>query len=56
METEKEEKIVIFVWADGTWCEPSELHEYGHKSDDYSKIRCYAGDEEDAVMHFTRNR
>lgn len=28
----------IFVWADGSWCYRYEIHEYGHKSDDYEVL------------------
>lgn len=28
----------ILLWPDGTWCYRHDLHEMGHKSDDYEVI------------------
>lgn len=32
------------VWPDGSFCEPDELHEMAHKSDDYAVLFAYEWD------------
>ena len=34
--TNPEATIPIYIWPDDSWCEPNELNELTHKSDDYS--------------------
>lgn len=29
---------VIYVWADGTWCESDELEQMSHMSDDFATV------------------
>lgn len=36
---------VIAEWPDGFWCEMSELHEMGHRSDDYQVLKVLSYDE-----------
>lgn len=45
----------ICVWPDGTFCDPDELHEMTHMSDDYAKV-AVGDDEEDeaAAMRHVR--
>ena len=47
-------KITILVWADGTWCYEDQLQEFSHLSDDYSRVRCDEGSEEEAAQVFNR--
>lgn len=48
-------KDTICVWADGTFCESSELEQYSHMSDDYATIyRCDELMDEDLVDMYMR--
>lgn len=45
----------IYVWADGTWCEPCELSQMSHMSDDYATVIVLDGEEyDDAAMRHVK--
>jgi len=51
---DSQEKSELYVWPDGTWCYVDEINEFGHMSDDYAKVICDIGLEEEAVQAFIR--
>ena len=45
-------EVIILVWPDGEWCYEEDIEDYAWKSDDYGRVTCNAGNEEDAVAAF----
>jgi hypothetical protein len=38
--------MIIYCWADGTWCTEDDIEEMTHMSDDYGTFTSFATDEE----------
>lgn len=47
---------IIYVWADGSWCEEDEIEGMGHMSDDYHIVEVKDNEtNEEAADRFARS-